>query len=73
MVTNGKAFHEDKALKVILDDEKVYLNVLNSQNTYKKGPQIIYTSPNRKKEHPLNMTVAKYYLKKMGIFSDKLK
>lgn len=73
MVTNGKAFHEDKALKVILDDEKVYLNVLNSQNTDKKGPQIIYTSPNRKKEHPLNMTVAKYYLKKMGIFSDKLK
>lgn len=73
MVTNGKAFHEDKALKVILDDEKVYLNVLNSQDTDKKGPQIIYTSPNRKKEHPLNMTVAKYYLKKMGIFSDKLK
>lgn len=73
MVKEGKTFHEDAALKVILDDEKVYLNVLNSQNTDKKGPQIIYTSPNRKKEHPLNMTVSKYYLKEMGIFSDKLK
>lgn len=73
MVKEGKIFHEDAALKVILDDEKVYLNVLNSQNTDKKGPQIIYTSPNRKKEHPLNMTVSKYYLKKMGIFSGKLK
>lgn len=54
-------------------NKNLYLSPICLENVRYKGPRIVYTSPEKKVEAPLNMTVSKYLLDKISIYKDKLR
>ncbi|MBF0805964.1 MULTISPECIES: hypothetical protein [unclassified Streptococcus] len=54
-------------------NKNLYLSPICLENVSYKGPKIVYTSPEKKVEAPLNMTVSKYLLDKISIYKDKLR
>lgn len=54
-------------------NKNLYLSPICLEDVRCKGPKIVYTSPEKKVEAPLNMTVSKYLLDKISIYNDKLR
>lgn len=54
-------------------DKNLYLSPICLEDVRYKGPKIVYTSPEKKVEAPLNRTVSKYLLDKMLIYKAKLR
>jgi hypothetical protein len=57
-----------------LKKARIYLSVCNAKikNSRARGPKIVFTSNDIKKEQPLNMVISKKYLNEMSVYTNKL-
>lgn len=59
----------NKNLSVLLKNKSAQVFIYDSADTEIGGPKLVYTSPKKKEERPLNMVIAKKpYLRKMSIY-----
>lgn len=71
MEANGETVYNwnGNQISVLMKNQSIQMFIYDLSNPKIGGPKIVYTSPKKKKENPLNMVIAKKpYLEEMAIY-----